>query len=472
MEAVKTDAGYVSGTILGEPGKEVYIYRGIPYAAPPVGDLRWKPPQPVTPWAGIRECTVFSKIAPQSGTTLPGARTSTPSTSPRFVASQSENCLYLNVLTPAKKSTENLPVMVWMHGGGFVFGSGNDLLYNGPRLPQHGVVLVNANMRLGPIGLLAHPLLSRESPDGVSGNYMFLDLVAALKWVQNNIAAFGGNPGNITIYGESGGSAKVITLMASPMAKGLFRRIMAESGSPGGRPLKELEVIGNKFFTRLGVNKEKDPLGAARAVPWEKIMETEQSLIRELHATGRGGLWDIAVDGWFMPDMPVDIFKAGKQHKADYVLGANLGELSGGPGQYLVPSYVELFSGAGKTGVKAYAYIFDQVPATWRQEGCPSVHAMELPYVFCDWDNKANFWPWLLNLAGPAGAKSADPGLTDVDRKVAEEMMDIWTTFARTGDPNIKGKVKWPVYEEATDRYLYISGHSEARTGFSKLGRK
>jgi para-nitrobenzyl esterase len=388
------------------------------------------------------------------------------------MALQSENCLYLNVLTPAKKDAENLPVMVWMHGGGFVFGSGNDLLYNGPRLPQHGVVLVNVNMRLGPIGLLAHTLLSRESPDGVSGNYMFLDMLAALKWVQNNIAAFGGNPQNVTIFGESGGSAKVITLMASPLAKGLFQRIIAESGSPGGRPLKELETMGEKFFASLSVDKEKDPLKAARAVPWEKIMETEQSLIRELNATGRGGLWDIAVDGWFMPDMPVDIFKAGKQHRTDYILGTNLGELGGGPGLYLIPSYVELFSGASKASVKAYAYIFDQVPARWRQEGCPAVHAMELAYVFGDWDNRTGFWSWLIYIAGPTGARSADPGLTDVDRKVSEAMMTIWTQFAKTGNPSVEGLVTWPAWEKATDQYLYIAEPLQVKSGFSRVAQK
>ncbi len=371
MDIVKIDTGYISGTILGEPSKEVYIYRGIPYAAPPVGELRWKPPQAVTPWSGIRECTVFSKIAPQSSTTLPGARTSTPSANPRFVASQSENCLYLNVLTPARKSGENLPVMVWMHGGGFVFGNGNDLLYNKPRLPQYGVVLVNVNMRLGPFGLLAHSLLSSESPDGVSGNYMFMDMIAALKWVQKNIAAFGGDPDNVTIFGESGGSAKVLTLMASPMTRGLFHRVIAESGSPGGKPLKELETMGELFFAGLGVEKEKNQLKAARALPWGKITEVEQTLIRQLHVTGRGGLWDIAVDGWFMPDNPTAIFKAGKQHGIYYILGANLGELRGGPGTTLIPSYIDLFSGARKTGVNAYAYIFDQVPSHWRQEGCP-----------------------------------------------------------------------------------------------------
>ena len=165
--------------------------------------------------------------------------------------------------------------MVWMHGGGFMFGSGNDRLYNAARLPAHGVVLVNVNMRLGPIGLLAHPLLSGESPAGVSGNYMFLDTIAALKWVQRNITAFGGNPDNVTVFGESGGSAKVLTLMASPLTRGLFHRVIAESGVPGGKPLKDLEATGERFFAALGVGKEVDPLRAARSQPWEKITEVE-----------------------------------------------------------------------------------------------------------------------------------------------------------------------------------------------------
>jgi para-nitrobenzyl esterase len=291
--------------------------------------------------------------------------------------------------------------------------------------------------------------------------------------VQKNIAAFGGNPGNITIFGESGGSAKVLTLMASPVTRGLFHRVIAESGSPGGKPMKELEATGERFFARLGVDKERNPLQAARVLPWLKVMEAEQTLIRELHVTGRGGLWDIAVDGRFMPDAPGTIFKAGKQHRIDYILGANLGELRGGPGTTMIPSYVELFSGAPKTGVNAYAYIFDQVPVTWRKEGCPSVHAMELPYVFGDWDNKAGFWPWLLgSIGGMAGAKSADPGLADADRKVSEAMMTIWTQFARTGNPNVKGMPTWPPCDKATDRYLYLNENLEVRQGFSALGKQ
>ena len=238
MDQVKTEAGYVSGAAIGEIGKEVHIYLGIPYAAPPVGNLRWKPPQPVAPWSGSRQCTDFSKIALQS----------TLGNLPPFpqILPSSEDCLYLNVLTPAKKTTDKLPVMVWMHGGGYQLDNANDPLTNAPRLPQYDVVVVNVNMRLNAIGLLAHPLLSKESPKGVSGNYMFLDMIAALQWVQKNIAAFGGDPKNVTIFGESGGGAKVSNLMASPLAKGLFHRAICESGTSVG-----ILIVGWPNWMRL-----------------------------------------------------------------------------------------------------------------------------------------------------------------------------------------------------------------------------
>lgn len=469
MDPVKTEAGYVTGAVIGEPDKEVRIYRGITYAAPPVGDLRWKPPQPVTPWSGSRQCTEFKPIAPQSALgDLPPFPQILPS---------SEDCLYLNVLTPAKKATDKLPVMVWMHGGGYQLGSASDPLGNTPRLPQHGVVLVNVNMRLNAIGLLAHPLLSQESPKGASGNYMFLDMLAALQWVQKNIAAFGGDPENVTIFGESGGGAKVSNLMASPLAKGLFHRAICQSGtsvglfSPG-KPLKELEAMGEKFFARLGVDKEKDPLAAARALPWEKILEADSALIRELAMSGPAGLWEAAVDGSFLPDMPTDIFKAGKQNTIPLIVCANLGELTG-PGILVFPrlisDYLDMLAAVTKAGAKGYACIFDQVPSQWKQEGCISTHAMELSYVFGDWDNTTDGWLLLFMLASQSGAKSPDPGLTDIDRKVSEAMMAMWTQFARTGDPNTKGLTAWPAYEAASDRYLYIADPLAVKSGFSQV---
>ena len=469
MEPVKTEAGYVSGATIGEPGKEVHIYKGIPYAAPPVGDLRWKPPQPVTPWSETLQCTEFKPIAPQANLgDLPPFPQILPS---------SEDCLYLNILTPAKKATDKLPVMVWMHGGGYQLGSASDPLVNIPHLPQNGIVLVNVNMRLNTIGLLAHPLLSEESPKGVSGNYLFWDMLAALQWVQKNIAAFGGDPKNVTIFGESGGGAKVANLMASPLAKGLFQRAICESGTSvrafsTSKPLKELEAMGEKFFAKLGVNKEKDPLSAARALPWEKIIETDNTLTRELVMLGPEGLWDAGVDGWFLPDTPSNIFKTGKQNTVPLIVCANLGEVVG-PGilvfPFLIPGYVDMLSSVSQAGQKGYAAIFDHVPAGWKREGCISTHAMELGYVFGDWDSKTDHWLILYFLASQSGAKSKDPGVTDVDRKVSEAMMAMWAQFARTGDPNTKGLTTWPAYEAASDQYLYIADPLEVKSGFSKV---
>lgn len=276
MEIVKIESGEISGTTLGEMGREVYVYRGIPYAAAPAGELRWKPPQPVIPWNEIRECTAYGNAAPQE-----------PPGPPYPQQERSENCLTLNVLTPAKSADERLPVMVWLHGGGYVSGCANNQLYSSIPLPQHGVVLVTVNHRLGLIGLMAHPLLSKESKNKVSGNYMFLDIIASLKWVRKNIAAFGGNPNNVTIFGESGGGGKVACLMASPLAKGLFHRAICESGTAIGAPffggvaLEKLEQTGEEFFARLGVDKEKDPLKSARALPWQKLLEVEQTLAKD-----------------------------------------------------------------------------------------------------------------------------------------------------------------------------------------------
>ena len=468
MEPVKTEAGYITGAVIGEPGKEVRIYRGVPYAAPPVGELRWKPPQPVNPWSETLQCTEFKPVAPQA---MLGDLPPFPEILP-----SSEDCLYLNILTPAEKATDKLPVMVWLHGGGYQLGSGSDPLTNAPRLPQYGVVLVNVNMRLNTIGLLAHSLLSEESPQGVSGNYMFLDMIAALQWVQKNIAAFGGDPKNVTIFGESGGGAKVSNLMASPLARGLFQRAICESGTSirafsTGKPLKELEAMGEKFFAKLGVNKEKDPLAAARALPWEKIIETDNTLKKELAILEPEGLWDAGVDGWFLPDTPSNILRAGKQNTVPLVVCANLGELTG-PGvlvfPFLIQGYADMLSSVRQAGAKGYACIFDQVPSQWKQEGCVSTHAMELGYVFGDWDNTTGNWLMLYFLAGASGAKSPDPGLTDIDRKVSEAMMAMWTQFAKTGNPSVKGLIDWPAYEEAADQYLYIADPLEVKSGFSR----
>jgi len=465
MEPIKIAEGLITGKVIGEPGNEIRQYRGIPYAVPPVGDLRWKPPQPVTSWAGVRECATWS-IQPAQ---YPDMNVPTAQRIP-----SSEDCLYLNVNTPAKSASEKLPVMVWFHGGGLRYGNGNWGLYNGPGLPRHGVVLVTVNGRLGVFGLLAHPLLSKESPNGVSGNYLFLDLIAALKWVNKNISAFGGDPDNVTIFGESGGGTKVISLTASPLAKDLFHRSICESGGGSVRPIviKEMESFGERLFTRLGVSKERNPLAAARTLSMDRIIEVDQSMNVEMGPQFTFmGPWNIAVDGWFMPDAPGAVFSAGKQNRVPLITVANLGELSGRgpiPGGLMIPGYVNLLLGVAKAGAKGYAAIFDQVPSNWRREGGVSSHAMELHYVFGEVDDP-NPWKVLNFLYAGGGAKSPDPVITDADRMVAKAMMSIWTQFAKTGDPNVKGMVRWPVYDAANDSYMYFADPLQIKSGFSRL---
>ncbi|MEJ2739855.1 MAG: carboxylesterase family protein, partial [Dehalococcoidia bacterium] len=346
MDTVKLDTGYISGKITGEPGNEVWTYRGIPYAAPPVGYLRWKSPQPVLPWEGVRECTDYSIQAAQyPDMNLSEEYRNVPS---------SEDCLYLNVYTQAKDDTERLPVMVWLHGGGLRYGNGNRPGQNSPGLPQHGVVLVTVNSRLGEMGLFAHPLLTEESPHNSSGNYMFLDMVAALEWVQRNITAFGGDPDNVTIFGESGGGDKVVCMLTSPLAKGLFHRAICQSGGSHADavPLKETEEYGSKLFAMLGVDKEVDPLAAARVLPWEKVVEASQAMGGEIGGNAVfGGLWNITVDGWFLPDTPYNILDRCDHNAVPMITCANLGELTG-PGLVhapdIIPAYMKINTAANK----------------------------------------------------------------------------------------------------------------------------
>jgi para-nitrobenzyl esterase len=467
MDPIKTEHGYVCGTTVGDAGQEIRIYRGIPYAAPPVGEWRWQPPQPAAPRKGTRECTAYSSVTPQ----LPGM-------GPPLSLAQSEDCLYLNVVTPAKKTSDKLPVMVFMHGGGFTGGHGNENLFCSARLARHGVVLVTVNMRLEALGLLAHPLLSRESLLGVSGNYMFLDMIASLKWVQNNIAAFGGDPNNVTIFGESGGGAKVAVLMASPLAKGLFHRAILESawnpptGAITGASLKYMEAIGEKLFAKLEVNKEADPLKAARALPAQKILEANFALCRDEKVLI--GIWDEAVDGWLLPDSALNLLKSGKYNTVPFIAGGNLGELTDGlfllPN--MIPLYMEMFKGAEKTKTKAYAYIFNRVPEGRKKTGTLNApHGMELYYVFGDYDNTSGWW----NLPGPGkppGTKAPDPELSDIDKKVSGAMMTIWAQFAKTGNPSVKDLIYWPPWDKSTDKYLYITEPLVVKLGFSGIREK
>ncbi|HEU4388948.1 MAG TPA: carboxylesterase family protein, partial [Blastocatellia bacterium] len=283
---VRVDGGTISGTA----SDGVRSYKGIPFAAPPVGDLRWKPPQPVVGWEGVRECTVFGPECPQA----PYPAGSMYYTPPQ---KQSEDCLYLNVWTAANAG-EKRPVMVWIHGGALTRGSGAHRTYDGTSFAKKGVVLVTVNYRLGPLGYLAHPDLSAESPNHSSGNYGVLDQIAALKWVKKNIAAFGGDPNRVTIFGESAGSWSVNVLVATPLSKGLFHRAIGESGGqfgPGMR-LKEdrnnlpsAEKVGTAFAKAAGA----DSIKALRALPADKIVDVFNN-----DTEGKKFRTQPNVDGW------------------------------------------------------------------------------------------------------------------------------------------------------------------------------
>jgi para-nitrobenzyl esterase len=464
MKQLKIDTGIIEGMVMGEKGKEVNIYRGIPYAAPPVGDLRWKPPQAVAGWKGVKDCTRFVGISPQVNAEPSIAH-----------LARTEDCLYLNVITPAKNPDEKLPVMVWMHGGGYFAGCGNDKMWNGIRLPQHGVVVVSLTHRLGPIGLLAHPALSMESPEGVSGNYLFLDLIASLRWIQNNIAAFGGDPENVTIFGESGGGAKVSMMMASPLAKGLFHKAICESGTATvisrSKPLQDIEKDGAALFSKLGVKTLRE----ARQLPWEKIIKASEAMGVP---GGPGGMpmppWDAAVDGWLLPQKPRAMFESGAINAVPLITSANLGEITG-PGllviPFIIPAYMKMHGAVNKAGLASYACIFDKIPNLWRKEGVVSFHAIELPYVFGDWDNYSEWWGSIVLSMQASGAKMPDIILDADDKFVSEAMMGLWTSFARTGKPAVKGLPDWPAYDEAGDRYLYVNNTLEVKTGFSQVGQ-
>src|SRR5690349_21060479 len=294
--------GVRGGQVRGAALPQGAVFKGIPFAAPPVGDLRWREPQPVKIWTGVRDATMFSARCMQSGEDV------------------SEDCLYLNVWTPEWPSKSRKPVMLWIHGGGNFAGSGSEAIFDGESLAKRGIVLVSANYRLGAFGFLAHPELTAESSHHASGNYGLMDQVAALKWVRDNIAKFGGDPRNVTIFGESAGSLDINVLLTSPLTKGLFARLIGESG-PVVAPPSLAE--GEKKGLSVGTNLKANSLKTLRAVPAEDLQK----------ATGQGlsflgPLLGVVVDGCVLPKPPFEVFEAGQEHRVDLLLGSNARELT------------------------------------------------------------------------------------------------------------------------------------------------
>jgi len=483
-QAARTTAGLVAGRVDGG----VRVFKGIPYAAPPVGPLRWRPPQPPKPWDGVRECTAFGPACPQP-TRVKVAGT---------VGRQDEDCLTLNVWAPAEPPAEGLPVMMWIHGGGFTIGAGSMPFYDGAALARQGVVLVTINYRLGPLGFLAHPLLSKESEHGVSGNYGLLDQIAALRWIRDNIAAFGGDPHRVTIFGESAGSAAVCRLMVSPLAKGLFHRAIAQSGGAHGRnrhlreprdKLEPMENVGLRLAKALGCHEAPDPLAALRAKSPQQLLDVAKPAVGLF---GRGIKFGPIVDGWVLPDDPAALWLAGKQHDVPFMAGSNadegtlfLGNLPvRRPVGYALtvrsmfgkdaPAVLKLFPAAtaadvpkalnklttvrafagparalaramAKVPSKAYLYHFTRVPPIPAAQRLGAFHGLEIAYVF---GNLRAGAPW-----------------AELDRTLAATMSACWVQFATTGDPNRDGLPAWPACDAATDQHLEFGDHVVAKAG-------
>jgi len=465
-----------NGIVAGKDDGTVRSFLGIPYAAPPVGDLRWKPPAPAANWDGVRKATDFGSHCLQGkvfGDMVfhdPGA---------------SEDCLSLNIWAPAKASSVRLPVMVWIYGGGFVSGTTSEGRQDGSHLAQLGVIVVSMNYRLGLFGFLVLPELAKESGRNSAGNYGLLDQLAALHWVHDNIAAFGGDPENVTIFGESAGSFSVSAQMASPLAKGLFQKAIGESGaafSRSGLSFDSVAVRAEKDSKLITEKLGAHSLAELRAMPAEKVLEPF------IPPQSHGFDFGPDNDGYFLPESVPAIFAAGKQNDVPLLAGWNHDENSFAivfnpqkptaesmkamaekdfgdksaeflklyptdTDEHVLRSAIDYASDTfialstwdwleaqSKTGKNPiYRYRFDLALPSNNPNGpkLGAYHSSEIEYVFGQLDSKAGV-PW-----------------RPEDRQLSELMQKYWTNFARSGDPNGPGLPTWPKYA-ASDGWLVM----------------
>jgi para-nitrobenzyl esterase len=491
---VKTHSGEVEGKVEGS----VHAFLGIPYAAPPVGDRRWKAPVPAAKWNGLRQATDFGPHCMQ-GPVYGDMKFRDPG--------GSEDCLTLNVWVPASHAGK-LPVMVWIYGGGFVAGTTSEARQDGTNLAKHGVIVVSMNYRLGVFGFFVHPELAKESGHNSAGNYGLLDQLLALKWVHENIAAFGGDPENVTIFGESAGSFSVSAQMASPLAKGLFQKAIGESGAAfysGGLRFEPAAVREEKDVKLVSEKLGVSTLAELRAIPAQKLLEEFAP------PKSRGFDFGPDIDGYFLPESAAAIFAAGKQNDVALLAGWNHDEdsfaivlnpqkptaesmkaeaqknfgdkadeflkLYPTDDEHLMRSAIDFASdrfigfstwawmeAQSKTGTKPiYRYRFDLGPPT--APGAPKLgayHSSEIEYVFGQLDSKK------------------DVAWVEDNRQLSELMQKYWTNFARSGDPNGPGLPRWPMYtpggawqvmyldaqphaesDQQRDRYVFLAGEWE-----------
>jgi para-nitrobenzyl esterase len=437
---VTIDTGTLEGVVDSTSG--VYLFRGVPYAAPPVGELRWKPPQPAKSWSGVRDAKQLGHNCIQH---------QPYSDIDPFAAGISEDCLYLNVWTSSLDArAAKKPVLVWIHGGGFFAGFGGEERHNGGRLAQKGAVVVTLNYRLGALGFMAHPAFAAQSPHHAAGNYGLLDQIAALQWVKRNIARFGGDPSRVTIFGESAGGMSVGSLIASPLAKGLFQRAILESGTGVGvgiAPRETSAAVARELADSLGVRgSDSDVAPRLRALDPNAVLQASLHLGRQ----GEPRFWP-TVDGWVLPH-PVDsAILTGAANIVPVIAGSNRDEgdeWMGAPTR----SFARLMS---TRGAPTYVYIFSRVgdDSVNRQRG--AYHSAEITFVF-----------------GRPHPLQPSAGTTPYDSTVADAMSDYWVAFATSADPNgppTAGKwPRWPRYEPRTDALLEIGPEIAARSGFKR----
>ena len=438
------------GLVAGQPGKDarIIVFKGIPFAAPPVGPLRWKAPQPPASWEGIRQA---DKFGPSPIQTIVEGRA--PWTHEFMThGAISEDCLYLNVWTPAKTAGDKLPVFVWAYGGGYTEGSGAVDVYNGEGLARKGVVFVNFNYRVGQFGFFAHSELTQESGVHASGNQGVLDALAALKWVQANIAAFGGDPGNVTFAGQSAGSGVVHSLVTSPLGKGLFHKAILQSGPALGTATTALaaqETSGAQYGESMGAKS----LAELRALLWQRINPAAATSVgASLPApaasaaapaagarSGRGGRGGLVIDRYVINASANEIYAAGQQIDIPMIGGGTAQDLGNFGSGAINLQWAKNRSATGKA--PSYVYLFTHALPGPRaaQEG--AFHSSEIPYVL----DSLGMIP--------------DRPLTDADRKLADIAAQYWVNFAKTGNPNSPGLPTWASTAENPDMVMELGDH-------------
>lgn len=460
---VLTESGYVRGTMASE---SVQVFKGIPYASPPVGQLRWRPPVPSQPWPGVLEVVEFGPDCPQ--------QMDVGSRAPR----QSEDCLYLNIWRPHEDKNSRLPVMIWIHGGSYISGSGSEERLDGTNLAQKGVIVITINYRVGLFGFLAHPQLTQESPQHSSGNYGLLDQICALRWVKNNIAAFGGDPDRVTAFGVSAGSASISLLLASPMGEHLFDQAILES--PGtARPLASLATAESVGLV-LG-----DDIESLRELSDMQILERTSLLAPKVRGLTTPRILRPIRDGWVIPEDERPVLKSGRLHRMPIIVGTNADEgfeatatwpiktvtdylsfidsnFSVDDAKQKVLSLYSVESDAQVPGRVAELFgdtqfdygarllaqsMVEKEPRTWRylftrrrahRRDGPH-HGQEVHYVF---GNLAARYPGEL------------PDYDHADVFISKAMMSAWVAFAKSGNPNCVEIPDWPSYVVAEDNYF------------------